>query len=134
MGVQIDKARRHQFAAGVDLLGAFAQHPADLDNAAVRYRDIRFEQFAAKPVGDAAAADHEVWIIGHGVSSRVEFCWRIMGCQAWLSTARDGAQECISLASAPAERFSGPRSVKSASKTVRIMNMADAPNTQCGIF
>ena len=73
MGVQVDKARRDQFAPGVDLLGAFAQHPADFDNAAVRDRDIRFEQFAAKPVGDGAAADHEVWMIGHGVSSELNF-------------------------------------------------------------
>src|SRR5450631_3427472 len=134
MGVQVDKPRRHQFAPGVDLLGAFALNPADFDNAAVRDCDIRFEQFAAKPVSDGPAADHEVWMIGHGVSSRREFCCRIIGCHASLSTARDEAQGCISRASPPAEPVCGPRSVNSASRTVRVMKTTDAPNTQCGMF
>ena len=70
MGVNVDKARRHQFAAGVDLFLAFAGDAADLDNAAACDRHVRFEQVAAEAVGDAAAADHEVWMAGHGVSSR----------------------------------------------------------------
>ena len=70
MGVEVDKARRDQLAAGVDLLGAFARNPADFRDAAVRYSHVGFEQFAAKTVGNAAAADHEVWVVGHGVSSR----------------------------------------------------------------
>jgi len=60
MGVKVDKARCDQFSAGVDLFGALARHAAHFRNAAVRDRDIRFEQVAAKTVGDAAAADHEV--------------------------------------------------------------------------
>src|SRR6266851_925288 len=133
MGVDVDKAGRNQFAAGIDLFAAFAQDAADFHDVAVRYRDIRFEQFTAKAVGNAAAADHEVWVIGHGGSSR-RICCRIMGCHALLSTARDEAQGCISLMSAPAERACGPRSVTSASNTVRIMNTTEAPNTQCGKF
>jgi hypothetical protein len=70
MGVQVDKARRDQFAAGVDLFLAFAEHPANFHDAAVSDRDIRFEQVAAESVGDVAAADHKVWIVGHGVPSR----------------------------------------------------------------
>ncbi len=71
MGVNVDKARRDQFALGVDLFLALARDAADFGNAAVRDRHIGFEQFAAKTVGDVAAADHEVWIGGHGVSSPV---------------------------------------------------------------
>jgi hypothetical protein len=69
--MDVDKAGRDQLAAGIDLFAAFVQDAADFHDAAIRYRDIRFEQVAAKAVGNAAAADHEVWVIGHGVSSRV---------------------------------------------------------------
>src|SRR6266699_4741158 len=51
-----------------------------------------------------------------------------------LSTARDEAQGCISLASDPAGSACGLQSLKSASRTVRIMNTTEAPNTQCGQF
>src|SRR4030088_600240 len=44
------------------------------------------------------------------------------------------AQGCISLASGSSEQACGLRSVTSASKTVRTMNTADAPKTQCGKF
>src|SRR5580658_828667 len=54
-----------------------------------------------------------------------------MGAASDLSTVRDEVQECISLALAEACGF---RSVTSASRTVSIMNMTEAPNTQCGIF
>ena len=78
MGMKVDKARRHQFAAGVDLLFAFGRNPADFDDTAVFHGHIGFEQFAAEPVGDAAAADREVWqeilIVGHGVPSRGSSC------------------------------------------------------------
>ena len=67
MGVNVDKSRRDQLAPGVDLFLALAGDAADFGDAAVRDRHIRFEQFAAQTVGDAAAANHEVWAIGHGV-------------------------------------------------------------------
>ena len=70
MGVEVDKARRDQFAAGVDLLGPFAGNAADFGDAAAGDRNVRFEQFAAEAVGDAAAADHQVGVMGHDVSSR----------------------------------------------------------------
>ena len=70
MGVDVDKARRHQLAARVDLFVAFAGDAADFDNAAVPDCDIRLEQLTAQPVGDVAAADHEIWTGGHGISSR----------------------------------------------------------------
>src|SRR3981189_510394 len=57
-----------------------------------------------------------------------------MGWQLLLSTAQDEAQGCISLTSAPAARACGPRSVTRASRTVRVMNTTEAPNTQCGEF
>ena len=60
MGVDVDKARRDQFASGVDLFAAFARDIADCGDASVRDRDVGLEQVAAEPVGDGAAADHEV--------------------------------------------------------------------------
>jgi hypothetical protein len=73
MGVQVDKTRRDQLSAGVDLLGALAGDAADLGDAAVFQRDIRFKQLAAKTVGNGTAADHEVWIVSHDVSSQGSF-------------------------------------------------------------
>ena len=72
MGMEIDKARRDQLAFGVDLLKALGRDPADLDDAAAGNRHVRFKQLAARTVGDGAAADHEVWIAGHDVSSRID--------------------------------------------------------------
>ena len=60
MGVDIDKARRDQFAPGVDLFLALAEDLADLGDAAAGDGDIGFEQVAALAVGNVAAADHEV--------------------------------------------------------------------------
>src|SRR6185437_16064221 len=115
---------------------ALAQNLADLADPAVRDGDVRFEQVAPEPVGDVAAADHEVWIAGHGVSPRCEewVCRRIMGGPAMLSTAARERQECISLVSEAPEFACGTRSVTSASSTVSTMNTTEAPNTQCGRF
>src|SRR5258708_17376340 len=134
MGVQVDKTRRDQFSPRVDLFLALSRDAADFGNLAVFDRDISFEQFAAKTVGDVAAANHEVWISGHGVSPRNWFCWRIMGSSRKLSTAASEAQGCISLTSGASEPARGLRSVASASRTVRTMNTTEAPNTQCGAF
>jgi hypothetical protein len=65
MGVDVDKAGGNELALGIDFLLAPTRDAANFRDATARYRDIRFEQFAAKSVGDAAAADHEVWVIGH---------------------------------------------------------------------
>jgi len=62
MGVDVDKARRDQFAPSVDLFRALAQYLADLGDAAVLDRDVSLEQIAAATVCDGAAADHQVWI------------------------------------------------------------------------
>ena len=62
MGVDVDKAGRDQLAPGVDLFLALARDPADFGDAAACYGDIGLEQFAAHAVGNAAAADHEVWV------------------------------------------------------------------------
>src|SRR5258708_1109957 len=141
MGVQVDKTRRDQFSPRVDLFPSLSRDAADFGNLAVFDRDISFEQFAAKTVGDVAAANHEVCIRGHGVSSRNWFCWRInwfcrriMGSSRKLSTAASEAQGCISLTSGASELPCGLRSVASASSTVRTMNTTEAPNTQCGAF
>ena len=74
MRVDVHEARRDQLAAGVDLFGSLGRDLADPGNAAVLDRYIRFEQFAAEAVGNAAATDYEIWIgslwIGsHGVTS-----------------------------------------------------------------
>src|ERR1700730_16944964 len=76
MSVDVDKARRDQFSLGVDLFLALTGDLADLADAPSGDGDIGFEQFAAEPVGDGAAADHEVWMGRHGVHP--EFCvfWR----------------------------------------------------------
>ena len=65
MGVDVDKAGGNELAPGVDFFLALTRDAADFRNATPCYRDIRVEQFAAESVGDAAAADHEVWVIGH---------------------------------------------------------------------
>src|ERR1700739_2959766 len=83
MGVDIDKARGQEFAAGVDLLAAFACNLSDLADAGVLNSDIRFEQTAAASVSDGAAADHEVWIGRHDVSSRIGCCgWAVSSAEA----------------------------------------------------
>ena len=71
MGMDVDEARRDQFAPGVDLFLAFAQDLADLGDAAVRNSDIGFVQFAAIAIGNGSAADHEVRGGAHGGSSRL---------------------------------------------------------------
>src|ERR1019366_8383593 len=106
--VKVDKARPDQFAAGIDLFGALAGNAADFRNATVRYRDIRFEQFATETVGDAAVADDEIWIAGHAFHPEV-ICCRIMDCRALLSTAAGEVQGCISLASGASELRSEER-------------------------
>ena len=71
MGVDVDKARRDQFAPGVDLFLAFPCDLADLGDAAARDGDIGFIQVAALAIGNVAATDHEIRGTGHGVSSLV---------------------------------------------------------------
>src|SRR5665213_985921 len=117
MGVDIDKAGRHQFALGVDLVGALAQDLADFADAAIGDRDVGFEKLAARSVGDVAAANHEVWV-GHGISPRLTG-WRIMGCPPDLSTGGGGVQECIRPVTGASERACALRSVTIASSTVR---------------
>ena len=63
MGVDVDKARRDQFAVGVDLFLAFAGDLADFGDAAVGDRHIGFEEFAAHAVGNGAATDHEIGVV-----------------------------------------------------------------------
>src|SRR2546423_1590531 len=100
MGVDIHKAGRDQLALGVDLFIACGQNPADLGDAAVADSNIGFEQLAAKTIGNSAAADHEIWILGHRVSSRiVEFCCRIMRRRYSKSTGSDEVQGCKTLPS-----------------------------------
>ena len=75
MGVDVDKAGRDQFSPGVDLFLALRRNLADLADAAVGDRYVGLEQVAALAIGNIAAADHEVWTVGHGVSSRMlKYC------------------------------------------------------------
>jgi hypothetical protein len=73
VGMDVDEARGHELALGVDFLLALARDAADFGNATPCYRDIRFEQFAAESVGDAATVDHEVWVIGHAFHPALNF-------------------------------------------------------------
>jgi hypothetical protein len=70
MGVDVDEAGRHQPAARVDLFLALGGDLADFGDLAAGDCDIGFIELAAVAIGDGAAADHEVWGRGHGVSSR----------------------------------------------------------------
>src|SRR3954452_6046291 len=72
VGVNVDEARRHQLAAGIDLFLAFAGDAPDFDDVTRADRYIRLEQLTAEPVRDVAATDDEVWIGDHGASSRVD--------------------------------------------------------------
>ena len=66
MGVDVDEARRNQFALGVDLFLAFAGDLADFGDAAAGDGDIGLVEVAALAIGNVAAADHEVRGRGHG--------------------------------------------------------------------
>src|SRR5579883_574937 len=86
MGMDVDKARGDQLAPRIDLLAAFACDLADLTDAAVADRDIGLQQLAAAAVSDSAAADHEVWIAWHDVSSP--------DCLLWLGVSSAQACDC----------------------------------------
>ena len=64
VGVNVDKARGHQQALGIDLLKGRATDLADGGNAAVLDRDVGDARLAAKAVMDGAAADDQV-VVGH---------------------------------------------------------------------
>ena len=98
MGMQVDEAGRDQFAPGVDLFRAFGRDLADLGDAAVADGDVGLKQLAAETVGDGAAADHEAWTVGHGVSSRLLILLPHHEFAPAQSTAAGEAQGCISLA------------------------------------
>src|SRR6476660_1165239 len=74
------------------------------------------------------AGDHGLNRVGDAIVIRLQFA------SETASRAVGEAQGCISLTSGASELACGPRSVTSASKTVRTMNTADAPNTPCGKF
>ena len=100
MGVEVDKARRDQLAAGVDLFGAFARDAADFDNAAVLL--IATSASNSSPPRPSAMLPPRITRSGLSVMAfhpEVRIVCRIMGCLAMLSTAADEAQGCISLAS-----------------------------------
>jgi hypothetical protein len=59
VGVDVDEARRHQFAARVDLFGAFRQVPADGRDLAVAHGEVGLVGIAARSVDDRAVADHQ---------------------------------------------------------------------------
>jgi signal transduction histidine kinase len=73
MGMDVDKARRDQLAARVDLFLALARDFADFEDASIRNRHISFVELAAATIGNGAAADHDVRGFGHGASSRFDF-------------------------------------------------------------
>jgi hypothetical protein len=71
MGVDVDEAGRDQFSARVDLFLALGGDFSDLADATACDGDIRLKEIAALAIGNVAAANHEVWTVGHGVSSRL---------------------------------------------------------------
>ena len=61
VGVQVDEARRHDQAAGVDrLVGLAGADLADLGDHAVLDADVAAEARQAAAVDDHAAADHAI--------------------------------------------------------------------------
>src|SRR4051794_8452567 len=132
MGVNVDKARRDQPALRVDFFRAFARDLADFGDAAAADGNVGFKKFAAKPVGNGAAADHEVWIASHVVPSHFFQSCRIIGPGGLKSTGAGETQGCKTLPSDFSRAAFGLSSVASASATVSVMNRAEAPNTQCG--
>ena len=68
VGVDVDEARRDEFAAGVDLVGARAGELADRGNAAVADGDVAFAQVVAQAIGERAAANHQIECLGHAFS------------------------------------------------------------------
>jgi hypothetical protein len=66
VGVDVDEARRHDEAPGVDLLAARARHATDGGYAAFLDRDVALAWLAAGAVDDGAVADDEVESGCHG--------------------------------------------------------------------
>src|SRR5262249_51615590 len=72
VGVNVDEARRHDAAFGVDLLGAGARDLADCRDASVPDGDIGLARLSPRAVDHRAVTDDEVILVGHGVSSDVD--------------------------------------------------------------
>src|SRR5262249_4994985 len=65
VGMDVDKARRHELASGVDLDQAGTRHLAEACNSALGYRHISFVGRATSVIGAGCAADDEVVTVGH---------------------------------------------------------------------
>jgi len=65
--VDVDEARRHSQALGVDLLAPGAGNAADAGDAAILHGDIGLARLAAAAVDHRAVAHHQVKLSGHGV-------------------------------------------------------------------
>ena len=64
--VDVDEARRHREAFGVDLLAPGARDPADGRDPPVLHRHVCFARRAAGAVEHGAVAHHEVELGCHG--------------------------------------------------------------------
>src|SRR5580704_3945530 len=62
MGVDVDEARGHDLALGVDLFLASAGNRPDSGDAAVADRDIGLEGLAARAIDDRTAANDQIEI------------------------------------------------------------------------
>jgi hypothetical protein len=60
MGVNVDKAGRHDLSARIDLLDAFAGNLADCGNVTAGDCHVAFERFGSRTVHDCPAADNQV--------------------------------------------------------------------------
>ena len=58
VGMQVDEARRHGMAGGVDFLAALAADFADGADGVAVDGDVAFEGLVARAVDDGAVADH----------------------------------------------------------------------------
>ena len=73
MGVDVDKAGRHQLAPGVDLFRSPGGNLPDLGDAAILDGDIGFEQITTASIRNVPAADHKVRT-GRGHGALIPFC------------------------------------------------------------
>ena len=65
VGVDIDKARRDDLAARVDLLGAGGRDPPDARDPPILHTDIGFKRRCAGSVHDGPAPDHQIISLFH---------------------------------------------------------------------
>jgi len=67
MRVDVDEAGRYQQSARVDLLPCTPELPANRDNFAVAYSDVRLTHWRPGAVGYCSALDQKIKLRGHSL-------------------------------------------------------------------